>query len=62
MEERKEVKTYKVEYKCPECNKGHLYPTDRVLLSSPPQYPHECDYCGFKKTFRGVKYPRIENE
>jgi hypothetical protein len=62
MEVRREVKTYIIEYECPECKEGNLYPTGRVLLSSPPQYPHKCNKCGYKETFRGIKYPKTETE
>lgn len=62
MEERQEVKTYRIRYKCPNCETGYLIPTGRVLTSYPAQYPHKCDAgCGHTQTFR-VKYPHHTTE
>ncbi len=52
------VKTYEVNYRCDECGEGEMEPTGRQHLTSPPQYPHKCNYCGAKKTF-GIVYPTI---
>lgn len=43
METKKEVKTILVDYKCPECEDGYLRPTERVLTTHPPKYPHDCN-------------------
>jgi len=57
MEEIKEVKTFKVDYKCPKCGKGYLRPTGTVLTSYPPQYPHKCTKCDYMETFMDKTYP-----
>lgn len=65
MEQRTEVKTIQVDFKCPKCNNGYLRPTGAVLSSYPPQYPHKCnnpDYCDYYDTFMGVSYPYITYE
>lgn len=48
-----------VDYTCDKCGKGQYRPDGYALMSSPPQYPHECNECGHKATFK-VKYPYIE--
>lgn len=35
---------------------GKFLPIGIALLSNPPQYPHVCDTCGAKKTFKS-RYP-----
>lgn len=64
METRKQLITIRVDYKCPECETGYLRPTGKVLMSSPPQYPHRCDNykCNYIKTFRNKKYPHLDYE
>ena len=62
MEERQEVKTYRIRYKCPNCETGYLEPTGKILMSSPPKYPHRCNAdCGHMQTFK-VKYPHHTTE
>jgi len=57
MEEKKEVKTFVVNYICDECGKGKMVPTAGIYLTSnPPQWPHECTHCNNTKTFR-ICYP-----
>jgi len=62
METRTEVKLFKVDYKCPRCDKGHLRHTGKVLMSSPAKYPHECNNpdCDYAETFTGISYPYNE--
>ena len=43
MEEVKEIKTVRVDYKCEKCNNGYLVPNGTALLTNPTQYPHKCD-------------------
>jgi len=64
MEEKTELKTIEVNFRCPKCEKGYLKHTGMVLTSYPAQYPHVCDNkeCDYKETFRGLKYPHIEYE
>ena len=60
-----EVKTpvvaMNVEYICDECGEGRMIHTGVCLLSSPPQYPHQCNKCGHVKTLREC-YPLIRYE
>lgn len=59
---RRRVNTYSVDMLCPKCNSGNMRPRGGiVLMTSPPQYPHECENCGHVETFYQV-YPRIEYE
>lgn len=62
-EEKKEVKTVQVDYKCPQCETGYLRPTGQVLLCNPPKYPHRCnnERCEYKEVFRKT-YPQIVYE
>ena len=59
METKTEVKTYKIDFKCPNCSDGYLRPTGMVLMSYPARYPHNCTHCDYKETFF-KKYPTIE--
>lgn len=61
MEIRKEVKTYKVYYKCDECRSGTMEPTGICYSVAPPKFPHVCNLCGHKENFR-CTYPRIVTE
>lgn len=59
MEEKKEVKTFKVDYKCPKCKRGYLRHNGLVLTSYPAQYPHNCNNkdCDYDETFLDKTYP-----
>jgi hypothetical protein len=60
MEEVKEVKPMRVDYKCPNCETGYLRPTGMCYSTSPPQYPHICNNgCGYGGTFNKI-YPYID--
>lgn len=61
-EKRVEVKVYQVTYTCDECDEGEMLAVGFALMSSPPQYPHTCNNCGFTKNFRGIKYPKTVYE
>lgn len=54
-----EVKVIVVRMKC-ECG-GEMKPTGQCLTSYPPQYPHVCDKCGKKVTYR-IVYPDLRYE
>ena len=62
MEERKEVKTFEVDFKCPKCNIGYLRPTGIVCDNNPPTYPHKCNNCDYSKVMKGHKYPYLVYE
>lgn len=64
MEIRKEVKTYQVSYKCPECGEGELKANGMMKPSNPPYYGHTCTNreCRHKEYIFGATYPRIETE
>lgn len=55
MEVKNEVKTVRVDYLCPKCEKGFLRPTGQVQTAYPPQYPHKCNNpdCDYYETFMG---------
>ena len=57
-EVRYEVKTFVIEYACDECGEGEMKGTGNVLMTSPVNYPHQCNKCGAMKTFTGEKYPK----
>lgn len=61
METRSEIKTFKVEYKCPKCETGYMLQGGVVWDSFPPSYEHSCDNteCEFS-TMLGKRYPYIE--
>ena len=63
MEEKIEVKAFKVDFKCPKCNEGYLRPTGQRYLTNPPKYPHLCNKvgCGYAEIFLGT-YPHIIHE
>lgn len=45
-----------VEYVCDECQQGLMRPNGVMLMSNPPQYPHQCTNCGSTKVFYN-QYP-----
>jgi hypothetical protein len=57
-EERFEMKPYGVRYKC-NCG-GEMIPTGKMLMSNPPQFPHECKECrevvNLKEKFPTVRW------
>jgi len=62
MEERQEVKTYRIRFKCPNCETGYLEQTGTVFTTNPPMYPHICNAgCGYGETFNEA-YPRHVTE
>lgn len=63
MEEKTELKTFVVKYKCPSCETGYLKPTGQCFASYPPQYPHSCDNpnCAYTETFNET-YPKLTYE
>ena len=62
MEERKEVRTFEVDYKCPKCSTGYLRPIGIVCDNNPPTYPHKCNNCDYSKVMKGHKYPYLVYE
>ena len=62
MEEISYLKPIMVKMKCDKCGEGYMKRIDStVLLSSPPQYEHICDKCGFRANYF-KSYPCIEFE
>lgn len=59
MEERREVKTFEVDYKCPKCGIGYLRPIGIISDNSPLTYPHKCNNCNYTELMKGYKYPYI---
>lgn len=60
MEEKHEVKTVRIQYRCPKCGNGFLIPTGTILTTYPPMIPHQCDTigCDYGETFN-ESYPKI---
>lgn len=63
MEEEREVKTFRVDFRCPKCGIGYLRHNGAVLTSHPAQYPHSCQdqLCGYTQSFPHT-YPYIRHE
>jgi len=58
MPEIRNVNVQQADEKCPVCGNGYMRPTGITLLSDPPQFPHQCNSCGYKQTY-SVRYPYI---
>lgn len=59
-----ELKTYMVPVQIDKacvCGVGRMRPSDRVLPTSPPQFPHTCDKCDRESTYSKI-YPYITYE
>lgn len=56
MEKLTRLDTFRADMICDECNAGKMKPTGECLDSHPPLYPHVCEECGSKKSFR-TTYP-----
>jgi rubrerythrin len=61
MEERKEVKAFKVAMICERCNEGEMKYTGITFSTDPPKYQHQCPVCGYKKSYTKI-YPNVEYE
>lgn len=49
---RHEVKTFLVDMICEHCGKGYMRPIGNIALTtSPLQYPHQCDKCGYVENY-----------
>lgn len=59
LEDKKEVKVYRVEAICTECYEGKMKSTGVMLTSNPPWYPHVCNNCGYKENLR-KQYPCLD--
>lgn len=57
IEKKIKVVPFEVHQYC-ECG-GEFIPTGLVLTSYPPQYPHACNKCDKRETFK-KSYPTIE--
>ncbi len=55
-EQTKPIEMLQSTYICDSCWKGEMIPTNEILLSYPPQYPHVCSSCGARQNFR-EQYP-----
>lgn len=61
MEQRTEVKTYRVTRICDVCREGEMKPTGVSHPVWPVRYQHQCEKCGDIVTFTFI-YPRTEYE
>ena len=57
MEEKKEVRTFEVDFKCPKCDIGYIRPTGIPVGGNPIQYPHKCNNCDYYEIMKGYQYP-----
>ena len=57
-----EVKVFRIDLRCTECETGRMRPTGETYLTNPPQHVHKCNNkeCGSKIRVRGKCYPIIE--
>ncbi len=64
MEEKTQVKTFQIDFKCPKCNIGYLRPTGIAVGGCPIQYPHKCNNpdCDYHEIIKGFVYPYIVYE
>lgn len=62
MEEKKEARTFIIDYKCPKCEDGYLRPTGLCFTSNPPQFPHKCNTCEYGETIMEKRYPYTTTE
>jgi hypothetical protein len=62
MEEKREVKTFELDYKCPKCGIGYMRPTGIAVGGTPMQYPHRCNNCEYHKIIHGYMYPYLVYE
>lgn len=61
MEEKKEVRPIKVEYKCDECETGYMMPNGIALMSYPAQYVHRCSNLECPGSITSTKqYPYVD--
>lgn len=59
MEQQQSATLRLVQYKCDKCKVGEMHGTGIALMTSPPQFPHACNKCGFAQTLRKT-YPGYE--
>ncbi len=64
MEQRTEVKTIQVDFKCPKCNIGFMRPTGYGFTTNETHWPHRCDSlrCDYEEQFINKTYPYIVYE
>jgi len=55
----RESRAIQVCQSCEHCDEGQMMATGMVLTSFPAQYPHVCDDCGHKETYKN-SYPFIK--
>ena len=61
MEQKIEIKAYKVSKICPKCQEGIMEYTGVSARSFPATYQHKCVNCGFTDLLEN-KYPKYEYE
>ena len=60
--EKREVRTFEIDYKCPKCGNGYLRPTGIAVGGNPMQYPHQCNNCNYHEIIHGYQYPYLVYE
>lgn len=61
-ERRVPVRTVMVRMGCASCEGEMRRTEDPILMSSPEQFPHQCDRCGKREYFPGQVYPHLAHE
>jgi hypothetical protein len=59
MEKVKEVACVEISMTCNKCTHGEMIPTGYSYMTSPTQYPHECNICENREVYL-KNYPCIE--
>ena len=60
-EQKKEVKTFVVNYECDECKGANMKYTEVIAWAHPPKHIHTCPKCKATRDFT-VVYPRSVTE
>lgn len=59
LEQRRELKVFKVSCQCESCNSGNLI-FQPPNTANPLPFRHVCDSCGEEKILPNMTYPKVE--
>lgn len=62
MEQEKQVKVIRVQYKCDDCQTGNLIATGHGITKWHTEWEHKCDVCGQVRQVENIQYPYIKYE
>lgn len=58
IETKVEVKAFRVNLVCQVCGEGNMISCEGAIqLCNPPNYPHKCDSCGYRRYVSEKMYP-----